>query len=239
MAAARFVAEVLDGDVGLQTRNADAGPGRGQDLTEPPVVTPVPGQSRRSDFRPIAYLGRDPKELKNADPGLPRPQRGSRRGGGARRADHEGVVAGDREPGGGRPGSDRLLLAGDRAELGLDLRRAQELPVAGAGRIRYRRPGRSGRLVPVGLVDAATGEIRLGCTLAEFGNWTPPRKRSSCRTWRLPGDCVPVGEVEVRRGEHVHATDGDIGLVEGLVIDPASHPRHRACPALAPLLWRA
>lgn len=36
-------------------------------------------------------------------------------------------------------------------------------------------------------------------------------------------DTVPVGEVEVRRGEHVHATDGAIGHVEGLVIDPRSH----------------
>jgi sporulation protein YlmC with PRC-barrel domain len=36
-------------------------------------------------------------------------------------------------------------------------------------------------------------------------------------------DTVPLGEVEVRRGEHVHATDGDIGQVEGLVIDPGNH----------------
>ena len=36
-------------------------------------------------------------------------------------------------------------------------------------------------------------------------------------------DSVPVGEVEVRRGEHVHATDGEIGRVEGLVTDPGSH----------------
>ncbi|HEY9244410.1 MAG TPA: hypothetical protein VIP48_20650 [Streptosporangiaceae bacterium] len=36
-------------------------------------------------------------------------------------------------------------------------------------------------------------------------------------------DTVPAGEVEVRRGEHVHATDGAIGHVEGLVIDPRSH----------------
>jgi len=33
-------------------------------------------------------------------------------------------------------------------------------------------------------------------------------------------DKVPVGEVEVRRGDRVHATDGDIGRVQGLVIDP-------------------
>jgi hypothetical protein len=36
-------------------------------------------------------------------------------------------------------------------------------------------------------------------------------------------DRVPVGQVEVRRGEHVHATDGPIGQVQGLVIDPSDH----------------
>jgi hypothetical protein len=36
-------------------------------------------------------------------------------------------------------------------------------------------------------------------------------------------DNVPLGEVEVRRGDHVHATDGRIGRVQGLVIEPASH----------------
>jgi sporulation protein YlmC with PRC-barrel domain len=36
-------------------------------------------------------------------------------------------------------------------------------------------------------------------------------------------DSLPSGEVAVRRGEQVHATDGDIGRVQGLVIDPGSH----------------
>ena len=36
-------------------------------------------------------------------------------------------------------------------------------------------------------------------------------------------DRVPLGVVEVRRCEHVHATDGAIGRVQGLVIDPADH----------------
>jgi sporulation protein YlmC with PRC-barrel domain len=36
-------------------------------------------------------------------------------------------------------------------------------------------------------------------------------------------DRVPAGEVEVRRGDPVHATDGTIGKVQGLVIDPADH----------------
>ena len=35
-------------------------------------------------------------------------------------------------------------------------------------------------------------------------------------------DTVPLGEVEIRRGEPVHATDGDIGKVQGLVIDADS-----------------
>ena len=36
-------------------------------------------------------------------------------------------------------------------------------------------------------------------------------------------DTVPAGEVAVRRGDRVHATDGEIGAVQGLVIDPRSH----------------
>ena len=36
-------------------------------------------------------------------------------------------------------------------------------------------------------------------------------------------DKVPVGEVDVRRGEQVHATDGDIGRVQGLLVDPRDH----------------
>jgi PRC-barrel domain. len=40
-------------------------------------------------------------------------------------------------------------------------------------------------------------------------------------------DAIPLGEVAVRRGQHVHATDGDVGLVEGLVIDPRNqHVTH-------------
>jgi hypothetical protein len=34
---------------------------------------------------------------------------------------------------------------------------------------------------------------------------------------------LPLGEVAVRRGERVHATDGTVGQVQGLVIDPGSH----------------
>jgi hypothetical protein len=36
-------------------------------------------------------------------------------------------------------------------------------------------------------------------------------------------DRVPAGEVEIRRGDQVEATDGAIGKVQGLVVDPAYH----------------
>jgi len=39
----------------------------------------------------------------------------------------------------------------------------------------------------------------------------------------ITSDRVPTGEVEVRRGEHVQATDGPIGKVQGLIVDPADH----------------
>lgn len=105
---------------------------------------------------------------------------------------------------------------------------------------------RPGRLVPVDLVDAATDEVRLRCTVAEFGQF-----ERAGRTWFFPGsegylgygqdqtllwplvegtatvpvtfETLPLGEVAVRRGEHVHATDGQIGRVEALVVDRGSH----------------
>jgi sporulation protein YlmC with PRC-barrel domain len=36
-------------------------------------------------------------------------------------------------------------------------------------------------------------------------------------------EVVPLGETELRRGEHVHATDGEIGQVEGFLVHPGDH----------------
>ena len=108
------------------------------------------------------------------------------------------------------------------------------------------------RLVPLGLVSSAAGEVRLSCTLAEFDRLDPgqetrfiagdadvPNYRPGdivlwphygyrgARGDLVTSDAIPVGEVEVYRGEQVHATDGTIGRVEGLVIDPQSrHVTH-------------
>jgi len=100
-----------------------------------------------------------------------------------------------------------------------------------------------GRLVPVDLVDASTGEIRLRCTVAEFERLDPAEETRQLpedppatplvggydpgfnpgRPQYLTEDSIPVGEEEVRPGDHVYATDGHIGQVQGFVIDPASH----------------
>ncbi len=112
-----------------------------------------------------------------------------------------------------------------------------------------------GRLVPLDLVDAGTGEIQLRCTVAEFDNLEDaeqtdfllgtgsyagygPGQVLSWPYYGLGGDLglgmgnipqpvvydkVPLGEVTIRRNEQVHATDGDIGRVQGLVIDSRDH----------------
>jgi sporulation protein YlmC with PRC-barrel domain len=46
---------------------------------------------------------------------------------------------------------------------------------------------------------------------------------TSGRSQTVTYDAVPAGEVEVRRGDPVYATDGSIGRVQGLVVDPRSH----------------
>jgi sporulation protein YlmC with PRC-barrel domain len=118
-----------------------------------------------------------------------------------------------------------------------------------------------GRLVPLDLVGGTAGEIRLGCTRAEFDRlehgietrFMPATSRyggsgygqDQVGYWPYYGlgggtgagagtpahmvttDTVPLGEVDVHRGDPVHATDGDIGRVQGLVIDRGSgHVTH-------------
>jgi len=107
------------------------------------------------------------------------------------------------------------------------------------------------RLVPIRLVDATPGEVKLRCTVAEFealdpaedANFVPgtttyaaygPEQavfwphvakggRYGSRGDLVTEDSVPVGEVQVRRHDRVHATDGEIGEVQGLVIDRDSY----------------
>jgi len=121
------------------------------------------------------------------------------------------------------------------------------------------RPG-LGRLVPVDLLDATAGQIRLRCTLAEFQKLPPAQETGFVPdldptghgnapkkvTWVVVGtpasgvgvfarpagpeapqqvtvDSVPSGGVEVHRELTVCATDGELGQVQGLVVEPGGH----------------
>jgi sporulation protein YlmC with PRC-barrel domain len=105
-------------------------------------------------------------------------------------------------------------------------------------------------LVPIGWVETATDKVTIGRTMAEIDKL--PRAESTrffpgvegiadydpeqMLLWPYYGgnttvpvtvDTLPPGEVAVRRGEDVYASDGRIGEVEGLVVDPASrHVSH-------------
>jgi hypothetical protein len=108
-----------------------------------------------------------------------------------------------------------------------------------------------GRLVPLDLVETATDEVRLRCTTAEFdalpiaeeiqllpGSGYAGYATGDAMSWPYysagtigPGnttpaityDTLPLGEVAIQRGQPVHAVDGEIGHVEGLVIQPHNH----------------
>jgi len=124
----------------------------------------------------------------------------------------------------------------------------------------------AGRLVPVDLVDATTGQIRLRCSVAELQALQPAQETevvpdldpTGPHNSRLPpsvnflssgvfgmagtagarargGDSrpeapqevtvhsVPSGEVEIRRELTACASDGEIGQVQGLVVEPGGH----------------
>jgi sporulation protein YlmC with PRC-barrel domain len=123
-----------------------------------------------------------------------------------------------------------------------------------------------GRFVPLLMVDATSGEVRVRCTLAEFEKLDPAEETrfvpgtvgyagygpGQVGYWPYYGlgatgvggiggagmpsgglngigggnvvqmftvDAIPEGQVDVRRGDQVAATDGDIGKVQGLVMD--------------------
>ena len=97
-----------------------------------------------------------------------------------------------------------------------------------------------GRLVPLDLVDTTGGGLSLRCTVEEFGNLEPAEEAELAEdvtgglalnapmgaTSPVPvilQDVVPLGETDVERGEPVHAVDGEIGRVEGLLVNPDNH----------------
>lgn len=107
------------------------------------------------------------------------------------------------------------------------------------------------RLVPVSLVAGADADaVRLVCTALDFDRLEPAEATeviqppppvsgsmptnggalgggySRSKSETVTYDRVPAGEVQLRRGERVHAADGDIGRVQGLVAAPDHHVTH-------------
>src|SRR5690348_4047084 len=107
----------------------------------------------------------------------------------------------------------------------------------------------AGRLVPVHLVETTDGEIRLRCTRADFDKLDhaaerdmvagpeSPQMDAGPESLQMVGrygrmtagasrhatvleDVVPVGEKEVGPGDQVHAVDGEIGQVQGFLVNP-------------------
>jgi sporulation protein YlmC with PRC-barrel domain len=90
----------------------------------------------------------------------------------------------------------------------------------------------AGRLVPVELVDVMAGDIMLRCTLAEFSGLAPAEEVELVEDRDFEGGggpplmvshSAPMGETEVGRHAHVHAVDGEIGQVEGFMVNRADH----------------
>ena len=99
------------------------------------------------------------------------------------------------------------------------------------------------RLVPVHLAEATDQGIRLRCTLAEFDQLDHAAERDlvtgagpaqiggpfdvtvgpSAAAWRQTAtfeDVIPGGEDEVGPGDPVLAVDGEIGRVQGFLVNP-------------------
>jgi sporulation protein YlmC with PRC-barrel domain len=103
-----------------------------------------------------------------------------------------------------------------------------------------------GRLVPIAKAQAGADEIAIDYTADEFENLQRAEKTrflpgsegifgytsQEALLWPYFGgnitvpvteDTLPAGEIAVRRGEEVHATDGLVGEVEGLIVDRSRH----------------
>jgi sporulation protein YlmC with PRC-barrel domain len=70
---------------------------------------------------------------------------------------------------------------------------------------------RVGKLVPIGLVEAADDSVEIECDLADFDALADADESMS--------DTVPSGHLAVRGDQHVHSTDGEIGKIRAVTVD--------------------
>jgi sporulation protein YlmC with PRC-barrel domain len=111
--------------------------------------------------------------------------------------------------------------------------------------VRERQPSRVERLVPITLVAGTTAErIGLNCSLEQFSKLEPfnqthfihgdlpvhamdpaltllwPYATPAKRTVGEKIRAIPPGEMAIRRGAKVQATDGQLGRVDQFLVDP-------------------
>jgi len=78
-------------------------------------------------------------------------------------------------------------------------------------------------VIEAGSVGYATYEPKDTLTLRYYGLGLTAATARDKAAQSVTHDKLPPGEVAVHRGDRVHATDGEIGLVQGLVIERETH----------------
>ena len=106
---------------------------------------------------------------------------------------------------------DLIDVSGDEVALKCDLATFEKLSMA--EKIQF---------MP-GSVGYATYGAKDTLTLPYYGLGLRAATARDKAAQAVTYDALPLGEVAVHRGDRVHATDGEIGLVQGLVIDRGTH----------------
>ena len=106
---------------------------------------------------------------------------------------------------------DLLDAAGDQVRLRCDLAAFEDLEVAEQIQFMPRSVG------------YATYKPQDTLTLPYYGLGLAAVTAADDPALIVTHDALPLGEVGIHRGDCVHATDGEIGMVKGLVIERRSH----------------
>lgn len=114
---------------------------------------------------------------------------------------------------------DMIALRCDAAEFD-HLDSAEETHFVSAARDDFGYPASQVSLMPYFPLGTGMG----GSLIGGYGGLDPANPAGP---EQVVYERIPLGNVQVRRGERVHAQDGDIGRVQGLVVDPAdNHVTH-------------
>jgi hypothetical protein len=145
----------------------------------------------------------------------------------------------------GKCGEVHALVVGPVSTAGPETPRLTHLVVEPEGRIGL------GRLVPMQLVMAEGALVELKCTLAAFNalplaeesdvvkdlgaDYVLPRGEGLLR--RSVQEVLPEGETGLQTATPVRATDGNVGVVDGLLTTPDDHVITSVVVSEERLLW--